>query len=289
MSKDNGSDDELDNLDIETARALINRRITSISRQLAAEKHGLGFDFPPYNVLRRRAETAAAALRVREEKLARHESAIRKLQSAIRVLRRTELSQARYIHQGIKDLSQAKHQSLHDPLTELPNRRFFSEHLPVALRTARRTLKYGALLSIDLDQFKLINDERGHSIGDQLLIEVAARLVRCVREIDAVYRIGGDEFAVILSGLSNLRADATFITQRVAQSIVHDLAQPYTLRLGDQEGPASADFLICTVTASVGGLVFNGRERSVGQLLRQADEAMYAIKRQTGNAALVQS
>jgi len=282
-------DDDFDRLDLDAAKTLINRKITTLSRQLATEKEGLGFDFPSYSVLRQRAERATAALRLRERKLSRHESAIRRLQNAVRVLRRTELTQAKDISQSKRDLTQAKYQSLHDPMTDLPNRRFFTEHWPMALSTAKRTLKHGALLSIDLDKFKLVNDYHGHSIGDQLLIEVAARLLRCVREIDTVYRLGGDEFAVVLAGLPASRADAAFITQRVARTIVHDVAQSYHLQTVGKanEVPISDRLLTRTISASVGGLIFNGREKSSGQLLRQADEAMYDIKRHGGNGMLV--
>jgi diguanylate cyclase (GGDEF)-like protein len=281
-----------DSVDLDINEVAINRKISDISKQFANEKKILGFDFPSYDVLRTRAERTATDLRKLEDRLSRYESAISRLRSAIRVLRHTELSQAKYIRVGKKELSEAMHHSLHDELTDLPNRRFFAEHFPLAHSLAKHTRAHGALLFIDLDKFKPVNDVHGHEVGDLLLIAVATRLLRCVREIDTVYRLGGDEFAVILSSLPSAQADAAQITQRVAQSIRTSLELVYRLNTSEmtrKTNRLSQPIIESAVSASIGGIVFNGRERNISQLLRDTDDAMYEVKRAGGNGVLIRN
>jgi diguanylate cyclase (GGDEF)-like protein len=136
-----------------------------------------------------------------------------------------------------------------------------------------RSSNYGALLFIDLDNFKTLNDTLGHDIGDALLREVAKRLLLCVREGDTVARLGGDEFMVVLAGLSKNQIDAAKGVEGVATKILSTLGQPYTL--GD---------ISYRSTASIGITLLNGEEASTDELMKQADLAMYQSKETGRNA-----
>ncbi len=155
----------------------------------------------------------------------------------------------------------------YDPLTQLPNRRLFQEQLAKALAVSGRSRKYGALLFIDLDNFKSLNDTLGHDTGDMLLTQVAMRLVGCVREGDTVARQGGDEFVVMLEELSQLPEEAAIQAEDVGEKILTALNQPYQL--------ASYE---CHSTPSIGITLFNDQLETVDDLLKRADIAMYAAK-----------
>ena len=116
-----------------------------------------------------------------------------------------------------------------DPLTQLPNRRLLLDRLQQAIVVSLRSGRHGALLFLDLDQFKMINDTQGHAVGDLLLIEVARRLQHCVREGDSVARLSGDEFVVVLEELSSQPDEAATQAELVAEKIRNELNQPYTL------------------------------------------------------------
>jgi diguanylate cyclase (GGDEF)-like protein/PAS domain S-box-containing protein len=154
-----------------------------------------------------------------------------------------------------------------DPLTGLPNRRLFRDRLQQELKKAHRANLPLALLFIDLDRFKEVNDILGHDAGDQLLREAARRLLTCVRESDTVARLGGDEFTIILASL----ADSARIEQ-VAQAIVDQLAAPYPL--GKE---------LAYVSASVGITLYPNDAEELESLLKNADQAMYAAKDQGRN------
>ena len=154
------------------------------------------------------------------------------------------------------------HQANFDILTELPNRNMFINRLGHEIKMAERDTKQIALLFIDLDQFKDVNDTLGHDVGDQLLELVAHRLKVTVRVIDMVARIGGDEFTVILSQFED-----TNTIDRVASKIIKALAEPYVV---------SANTIY--ISASVGITIFPGDGGNVESLLKNADQAMYAAK-----------
>lgn len=149
-----------------------------------------------------------------------------------------------------------------DLLTGLPNRRMFYDRLEQEIKKAHRTGLLLALLFIDLDCFKEINDTLGHQTGDVLLVEAASRIVSCVRESDTVARLGGDEFTVILSELSY-----TGSVEKIAQNIIAKLVDPFLL--GDE---------IAYVSASIGITFYPGDALDAEQLLRNADQAMYVAK-----------
>ena len=154
----------------------------------------------------------------------------------------------------------------YDPLTHLPNRRLLQDRLGQELAVAARSQLHGAILFLDLDNFKMLNDTRGHDAGDQLLIEVARRLRSSVREGDIVGRLGGDEFVVLLENLSPEAEVAAMLTKQVGEKILQSIACPYIL-----EG---FEF---HCTASIGIRLY--REKgTVEELLRHADLAMYQAK-----------
>ncbi|TAN46650.1 MAG: EAL domain-containing protein [Methylococcaceae bacterium] len=154
-----------------------------------------------------------------------------------------------------------------DPLTGLPNRRMFYDRLDMDIKKANRTGLPLALMFLDLDRFKIINDTLGHDVGDMLLKEAAQRLSGCVREIDTVARLGGDEFTVILGEMSTPGT-----LERIAQDILGKLAEPF--RLGNE---------INYVSASLGITFYPGDAGSIDELLKNADQAMYAAKSRGGN------
>lgn len=153
-----------------------------------------------------------------------------------------------------------------DPLTQLPNRRLLMDRLTHALAATKRNGLYGALLFVDLDHFKVINDTRGHEAGDLVLVETARRLRGAVRAEDSVARLGGDEFVVLLDGLHAQELESAAQAQIVAEKILHSLAQPY--RVNGYE-------FHCT--ASIGVDLF-ARESSAIDLIQHADLAMYQSK-----------
>ncbi len=155
-----------------------------------------------------------------------------------------------------------RHLAHHDPLTGLPNRFSLHERLDQAIAFARRFDKRLAVMLIDLDHFKAINDTLGHNVGDQLLIQVATRLQRCVRDSDIVSRLGGDEFVVVLSGIEGT-ADAVDI----AGKIVANVAEPYTLATKQLH-----------TTPSIGICFYPEDATEIGDLIKNADIAMYHAK-----------
>lgn len=158
--------------------------------------------------------------------------------------------------------------AFYDPLCQLPNRRLLFDRLHQAVTTSARNKTCAGLLFIDLDNFKILNDTRGHDIGDMLLIEVAHRLRASIRESDTLARLGGDEFVVLLEGLSPDRAEAAVQAREVAEKILLDIHQPYMLK-------AIEHF----TTASIGISLFANYRQNLDDLLKQADTAMYAAKK----------
>ncbi len=173
----------------------------------------------------------------------------------------------------ITDRKKAEHelerQALHDPLTSLPNRSLFLDRVEQGLRTARRIATPLALLVMDLDRFKEINDTFGHRAGDLLINEVAERIRSDLRETDTVARLGGDEFGILLPGADQ---DGAW---RVAQKIITALQRPFEI-----EGDAHE------VSVSIGMAISPQHGEDVETLLRRADIAMYAAKRTPGGSAV---
>jgi diguanylate cyclase (GGDEF)-like protein/PAS domain S-box-containing protein len=155
----------------------------------------------------------------------------------------------------------------YDPLTQLPNRRLLLDRLRQIMVGCARTGQQGALLFIDLDEFKVLNDSLGHDIGDLLLKQVALRLRACVRAGDTVARLGGDEFVLVLKDLSEQAAEAAVNAQLVGGKVLAALQEPYELA-----------GRLCHSTPSLGVTLIDGHATTVDDLLRQADLAMYRAK-----------
>jgi diguanylate cyclase (GGDEF)-like protein/PAS domain S-box-containing protein len=155
----------------------------------------------------------------------------------------------------------------YDQLTALPNRVLLSDRLKQAIGNSARNATHGALMMIDLDDFKLLNDTLGHDMGDQLLKQIARRLRGCVRRGDTLGRLGGDEFMLVMSGLDGSAQDAVHRAQSVAQKILGALRAEFRLSAGTHR-----------CTASVGIALFANDAVSCDELLKQADLAMYQAK-----------
>ena len=165
-----------------------------------------------------------------------------------------------------------RHLAFHDSLTRLPNRRLLLDRLTQALYLAKRENSYLAVLFVDLDRFKQLNDSYGHDAGDQMLIEVANRLQMNVRESDTVAQLGGDEFIVLLAGLSTDFERAAQYAESVFEKIRNVLSGEYVLDKIHHQG-----------SASVGVKLVLGGDIDPDQILKEADAAMYEIKKGTGS------
>ena len=172
-----------------------------------------------------------------------------------------DISGAKLAEDEIRNLA------FYDPLTHLPNRRLVSERLRQSMSSSARSNRKGALLFIDVDNFKTLNDTLGHKTGDLLLQEVAHRLSHCIRDADTVARLGGDEFVVILEDLSGSPEEAAAQAKMVAEKILAAVSQSYVLSGRE-----------CLSTSSVGITVFGDRTDTIDDVLQQADIAMYQAK-----------
>ena len=181
-----------------------------------------------------------------------------------------------------RQMEEAIHQlAFHDALTQLPNRRLLDDRLNQAMAASARSGCYGALMFLDLDNFKLLNDTHGHVVGDLLLIEAASRLKACVRGADTVARFGGDEFVVMISELDGDHAASLVQARIVADKILDTLSEPYRLTVG---GDAQGEIIVkhrCTV--SVGVVLFINHIDSQVNILKWADRAMYRAKKLGGD------
>ena len=160
-----------------------------------------------------------------------------------------------------------KHLAFYDSLTGLPNRRLLMDRLGHALASSARTGKQGALLFIDMDNFKSLNDTLGHDVGDLLLQQVAQRLTSCVREVDTVSRLGGDEFMVVLENLGGQALEAASRTEAITEQVMAALNR--TFQLGTYQHHC---------TPSIGATLFNGHQATIEELMKQADISMYKAK-----------
>jgi diguanylate cyclase (GGDEF)-like protein/PAS domain S-box-containing protein len=177
-----------------------------------------------------------------------------------------------------KQIEAEAHQlAFYDPLTKLPNRRLFNDRLIQAMAISRRSGCYGALMFLDLDNFKQLNDTHGHGAGDLLLVEVSNRLTACLREVDTVARFGGDEFVILLSELGENKGLSKKQASIIAEKVRATLAQPYLLKL-NTEGKTE-NILEYSCPASIGVNLFINYETNEGDFLKWADVAMYQAKK----------
>ncbi len=179
----------------------------------------------------------------------------------------TDITQRKAAEKEIESLA------FYDSLTGLPNRRLLMDRLKQGLVASARSGRNGALMLLDLDKFKTVNDTLGHNIGDMLLQQVGQRLVKCVREGDTVARLGGDEFVVLLENLSSEPGGAAAQAEDIGHKILTTLNKPYDL--------AGVD---CLNTPSIGVTLFANQQQPLEELLKQADIALYQAKDAGRNA-----
>ncbi len=177
---------------------------------------------------------------------------------------------------------QVRQLAFYDPLTKLPNRRLLNDRLVQAMGSGKRKVVYGALMIIDLDNFKSLNDTHGHLTGDLLLLEAARRLTSCLRETDTVARFGGDEFVVLLNDLHTDQIHSTAQAAAIAEKIRASLAEPYQLTLSHDARHDTTITHHCS--ASIGVVAFFGNQASQQDVLKWADAAMYQAKAAGRNA-----
>jgi len=172
--------------------------------------------------------------------------------------------------------------AFYDPLTKLPNRRLLNDRLNQTMAASMRNERYAAVIFLDLDNFKPLNDTHGHEVGDLLLIEAADRLKACVREMDTVARFGGDEFVVMINELEVNKAESTAQAGIIAEKIRTALAEPYFLTVA-QEGKIETT-VEHHCSASIGVTLFIDHQASPDDIIKQADAAMYRAKKAGRNS-----
>lgn len=190
------------------------------------------------------------------------------------------ISGAVIVNQDITERKQAeeliRNLAFYDTLTQLPNRRLLHDRIMQVMAASKRSGRYCALIFLDLDNFKPLNDTYGHDVGDLLLVEVAHRIGKCVRGADTVARFGGDEFIAVLGELDTDKAETAAQAGIVAEKIRVALAEPYVLKLQQEGGAETTIEYRCT--ASIGVALFTGREASLEEILKWADMGMYQAK-----------
>jgi diguanylate cyclase (GGDEF)-like protein/PAS domain S-box-containing protein len=187
-----------------------------------------------------------------------------------------DITKRKQAEQQILDLA------CHDTLTQLPNRRLLDECLGQAMASSKRSGRYGALIFLDMDNFKSLNDTHGHYTGDLLLIEVAHRISSCVREIDVVARFGGDEFVVVLGDLGTDKTESTIQANIVAEKIRIILKNTYELKV-ETEGKTTKN-IEHHCTSSIGVALFLDHEVGTEEVIKWADIAMYQAKEAGGDS-----
>lgn len=174
--------------------------------------------------------------------------------------------------------------AFYDSLTKLPNRRLLNDRLQQSMAGNKRSGCFGALMFLDLDNFKPLNDEHGHEIGDLLLVEAAGRLKACVREMDTVARFGGDEFVVMISELNMDNAESAAQAAIVAEKIRVTLLEPYFLT-DKREGNVDIQ-IVHHCSASIGVALFGNHETNQNEIIKRADTTMYKAKRAGRNLVM---
>ncbi len=247
----------------ETRTQVLHRRAEAVARNFLTEaSRGDKFLTPD------KAQQVLYELRVHQIELELQAEELLRTQRELEA----DIVQRKQMEEQVRDLA------FYDVLTHLPNRRLLGDRLGQTLLASKRSAIYGALMFLDLDNFKALNDKHGHSAGDLLLVEVASRLKSCVREIDTVARFGGDEFVVLLGELALDPQDSKSQADVIAEKIRLVLAAPYLMSMA-REG-AEAVTLVHRCTASIGVTLLIHSEASQDDILMRADTAMYQAKEQ---------
>jgi diguanylate cyclase (GGDEF)-like protein len=205
---------------------------------------------------------------------------IARQQTLISTLERIVQTSADSLRKAREALRAVTKLAFHDLLTGLPNRRLLEDRLAQVIKNNKRFKRFGGLVFIDLDKFKLLNDVYGHIVGDQLLIATAKRLNASIRDTDTVARFGGDEFILLLSNIGNTEEEALKNINAISGKILSQLCLPYELLVTDEQGKKQTIEYYCL--ASLGISVF-GHTLTDERIIKQADEAMYVAKKNGGN------
>ena len=249
------------------------------TRQLNAQPHSLYWSYeiwPTYGDLRDGTKPVGLVLQVIEMGSLQSQTALMNEALLLSAVRHHELMEEadtlnRKLEAEIRERQRVEIENeqlaYYDALTDLPNRRLLLDRLHRAILACRRTMHHGAILFVDLDRFKIVNDTRGHHFGDLLLHQVAHRLKLSVREGDTVARLGGDEFVIVLEDLSEDAAEANEQAEKIGTKVLGLLQPPYSLEEHQH---------YCT--GSIGITVFGKSPESVDGLLKQADLAQYRAK-----------
>jgi diguanylate cyclase (GGDEF)-like protein len=190
---------------------------------------------------------------------------------------------SRDITERVVDEQRIRELAYHDPLTQLPNRRLLEDRVDQALAASERSGHYGALLLLDLDHFKALNDEYGHALGDALLVQASRRAVGSVRKTDTVARLGGDEFVVVLGSLDADAQVSRTQAELLAEKLRTRLGKPYRLKARNGDGEERSEHIEHRCTVSIGATLFCGRAASIDDLMERADRAMYDAKQAGSN------
>lgn len=173
-----------------------------------------------------------------------------------------------YITERDKHLEQIRHMAFHDPLTNLANRRLLFAHLEKLIASSARHNTYSALILIDLDDFKPVNDTYGHDSGDALLVGTATRLQSAIRADDIVSRIGGDEFVVVLNQIATTHDDAVAKAKTVTNKLQDQIRQPIEF-----------DDVSLQICASMGVRIIGPEKPDIDTIMKEADDVMYKVKK----------
>lgn len=246
-------DETVANLQNEIVR--LNKVIQALMNRAECDQSLRSSDFNLFE----RTITLESQVQIRTKEL---EDAMRENHKITRALRESE--------------NKIRHLAFYDPLTELGNRRLLHSRLSLAMAESKRSGCYGAVIFLDLDNFKPLNDTHGHDVGDLLLIEVAHRLTQCVREVDTVARIGGDEFVLIICNLGKDKAQSMAHAALVVEKVRSSLTKTYQLVHTRKSDSLKRIKHHCT--ASIGVAMFLEKQSNQDEILKCADQSMYQAK-----------